>query len=238
MPRSFIKKRQQIDLTSLVAPERLVSVIIYFIVLVLSLCAHEAAHAWVALLKGDPTAQRLGRLTLNPRAHIDPLGTIVLPLLGAFTQLPVIGWAKPVPVDLRNVKSPRMDHLQIALAGPCSNLFLATAGVVSLALADRLLGGAWSMGRAGTAVHQFADAVIWVNVFLAMFNLVPLPPLDGAALITSLLPQRWAAAYQRSIAPYGFAILLIIMVAGGLRWLPIAAASYVALIRSALGAVL
>ena len=203
----------------------------YFLALVLALCFHEAAHALLAKVRGDRTAEQEGRLTLNPVAHADPIGTVVLPLVGIFAQVPLIGWAKPVPVDLRNLKSPRWDGLMIALAGPFSNLIFAAICVFLLAVYSAY--GAQSLPE-DHVFYPFItllQALVWVNTFLAFFNLIPLPPLDGAAMVTALLPTRLGDKYDELVRPYGFFILLMIVISGGLHWLPKVAGVYVGLLN-------
>ena len=154
-----------------------------FAATLVSLTFHEAAHAAVAWLKGDRTAHAAGRLTLNPLAHVDPVGTVLLPLIGAFSNLPIIGWAKPVPVDLRNLKNPRWDHLQIAAAGPLSNLLLSVVSLGAL------------VASGPTPVSPILLAMVWVNAFLGVFNLLPFPPLDGGTVAATLLPPTSEALH-------------------------------------------
>ena len=181
-----------------------------FLVLLISLSFHEAAHAWAATRLGDFTARSRGRLTLNPLAHIDWIGTVLFPLLMlTLPNAPVIGWAKPVPVDVRNLRTPRRDFALIALAGPISNLILAAAAfgiytlvrppVVSLAIASPLILG-------------LAMAVL-INVLLAVFNLIPIPPLDGGNVLLGVAPLSLARAVAW-IRPYGFVLLYALMILG------------------------
>lgn len=174
---------------------------------IFAITLHEVAHGWVARYLGDPTAARLGRLTLNPLKHVDPIGTVVLPgvllAIGGF----IMGWAKPVPVDYRNLRNPRRDMAIVAVAGPLSNLAMAIAWglVYKFAAETGAQEGTWygvmQMGRAG----------IIINISLMVLNLLPLPPLDGGRVLTGLLPAR--AAYQfAQIEPYGFIILILLIV--------------------------
>jgi Zn-dependent protease len=209
-----------------------VQVLTYFLAMLFSLSIHEAAHAWLAFVRGDMTAKAAGRLTLNPLAHIDPVGTVVLPLLAAFMHLPLIGWAKPVPVNLRNVKHPRWDDLLIAAAGPVANLLLAFVSAAALAAYAKF---AVTTEPAGRFIQPFLDlaaATVWVNALLAVFNLIPLPPLDGAAVFGALLPRRMAIAYDKAIRPNGYILLFMIIIAGGLHWVPKAAGHYVAMVQA------
>ncbi|MGD9906166.1 MAG: site-2 protease family protein [Vicinamibacterales bacterium] len=176
--------------------------------LLASLTVHEAAHAWAADRLGDPTARLLGRLTLNPVAHIDPIGTLLFPLLAATTGLPLIGWAKPVPVNGRNLRAPRRDFALVAAAGPASNLGLAVLGAVWLQAAPSPLTG----GMVGYGVLL----LVVVNVLLAIFNMLPIPPLDGGNVLIGVLPAPAAHAVDR-LRPYGIFVLYALMFSGVFR---------------------
>jgi Zn-dependent protease len=186
---------------------------VQFAVIILSLSVHEAAHAWSAEKLGDPTARMLGRVTLNPAAHVDPIGTILFPLIAMFTGAPLLGWAKPVPVN-----SQRLGHnwkekfMAIAAAGPASNLVLATIGAVVLrvVLDSGQLPGGLVVGSLATFVQT--------NVLLAVFNMVPLPPLDGGNVLAGLLRGSVAQLFE-NIRPYGFLILYGLMFSGILSML-------------------
>jgi Zn-dependent protease len=178
----------------------------YFAALVASIILHEIAHGVVALWRGDDTAKRAGRLTLNPVAHVDPLGSIILPAMAVLGGLPAFGWAKPVPVNPARLRNRRRDMLLVGLAGPASNLVLM---VVFAVLARIVLRGdgaiAYNDPRASLlGVLCFFLAV--VNLFLAAFNLLPIPPLDGASLLERLVPARKLGWYHQ-IAPYGILII-------------------------------
>ena len=178
-----------------------------FAILLASLSVHEAAHAWAADRLGDPTARLLGRLTLNPVAHIDPIGTLLLPGVAILTGLPIIGWAKPVPVNLHQLRHPRRDFMYIAAAGPASNLVQA----------GMLAGVAWLMYPGGlerSLVAQLIGCGVQINVLLALFNLIPVPPLDGGNVIGGLLPERVADTYDRLVRPWGFLILYAFLLTG------------------------
>jgi Zn-dependent protease len=178
-----------------------------FLILLLSLSFHEAAHAWTANRLGDPTARQLGRITLNPLAHIDWIGTVLFPLVAMMSNLPLIGWAKPVPVDPRNLRDPRRDFAIVALAGPVSNLILALAIAPLVALAS---GGGSLLASRG--VYWMARAVE-LNVVLAVFNLIPVPPLDGGNVLAGVLPYSAARAFAQ-VRQYGFIILYALMLSG------------------------
>lgn len=189
-----------------------------FGVLLVSLTVHEAAHAWTADRLGDATARRLGRVSFNPLVHIDVFGTVVLPLLAFVSGLPIIGWAKPVPVSLAALRDPRRDFMVIAAAGPVSNLLMAAAASVALHLMAGAGGGAY-----GTTAWGLRLA-LQINVLLALFNLVPIPPLDGGNVLGGLLPPRLADRYDGFVRPYGFLVLYALLFTGVLNTLVFAPA--------------
>jgi Zn-dependent protease len=175
--------------------------IVSFGFLVVAMVFHEVSHGWVAYLRGDSTARLSGRLTLNPLAHIDPMGTVVIPLVlfistqGRF----VFGAAKPVPVDFSRLKNPKTDMILVGAAGPAANLLLA---VVSAVL--------WRIIPAFPASNFIFENMIMINVVLALFNLFPIPPLDGSRIVMGLLPRDLAVLYAR-IEPYGFFIIMALL---------------------------
>jgi len=185
-----------------------VSAVIPFIIVLLSLTIHEAAHAWTAYRLGDPTAKALGRISLNPIVHIDLIGTIILPLVAAFSNLPIIGWAKPVPVDIRRLRHPRRDFVLVAAAGPTSNLLQA----IVIALLFHVLPleniELWNLNWPNV-FRRVAD----INILLALFNMIPVPPLDGGNVLSGLLPREAAAAFD-SVRPFGFIVLYALMFTG------------------------
>ena len=180
--------------------------------LLFSLSVHESAHAWTALKQGDPTAQSLGRISLNPLVHIDVIGTVVLPLLMIFTGVPLLGWAKPTPVDPRYFKDLRRGQIVVSGAGPLSNLLLALVFTAGLFVAARVL----PPPLKDQPVAQLLSLGIQLNVLLAIFNLVPLPPLDGSHVVEWALPNGMGHRLMRSIAPYGGLILLALVMSGAL----------------------
>ena len=186
-----------------------------FAVLLISLTIHEAAHAWTADQLGDPTARRLGRVSLNPLVHIDWIGTVLLPLLAIFSRLHfIIGWAKPVPVNTRNLRHPRRDFMIVAAAGPISNLLQAFAAAAALRLMFGQITGP-ELGPLGTALFL----AVYVNLLLAFFNLIPVPPLDGGNVLLGLLPPRLAASYGQ-LRQYGFLVLYALLFTGlASRWI-------------------
>jgi Zn-dependent protease len=177
-------------------------VIVGIAVLLLSLTVHEAAHAWTADRLGDPTARQLGRVSLNPIVHIDPIGTVLFPLLAILTRFPLIGWAKPVPVNMRYLRDPRRDFTLVAAAGPLSNLFLAITAAVLIRLTSP-----------GSLAEEVFTMAILINVLLALFNMIPVPPLDGGNVLAGLLPARMAIQFDR-LRPYGILILYALMFSG------------------------
>ena len=182
-------------------------------VLLFSLTVHETAHAVTADWFGDPTARRLGRISLNPLVHLDPVGSVLLPLVGFFAGGFVFGWAKPVPVNTGNLKNHRRDFLVIAAAGPASNILLALGASVLLGAVPGGLGA--SEGVAG-ALATVGFTMLQLNLLLAVFNMLPIPPLDGGNVLAGLLPETLAAGYDRLVRPYGFLILIVLMVTGSL----------------------
>ena len=185
-------------------------VFIQFAVLIVSLTFHEAAHAWSADRLGDATARMLGRVSLNPAVHVDPIGTIAFPLIAMLTNLPLIGWAKPVPVNTLNLQRHwKQKYMLIAAAGPASNLVLAAAS----ALAVRAMGFETGPDSAVATVFQFFLFMVVINVLLAVFNMVPVPPLDGGNVLAGLLPGAAHEVFER-IRPYGFLILYGLLLSG------------------------
>jgi len=194
-------------------PERIAFGLTAFVVLLFSLSVHEAAHAWMAHKLGDDTALGEGRISLNPIVHIDPIGTLLFPLLQIFTGLPFFGWAKPTPYNPANFRrdvSLRKGHMLVAAAGPGSNLLLAFLFTAALFAVDRA-------GIADGQLHPLVMILvvgIQMNVVLAIFNLVPIPPLDGSKVASYGLSGSFADRYDRVMEPYGFVILLLLMMTG------------------------
>lgn len=194
--------------------------------LIIAIVFHEVAHGWTALALGDPTAKERRRLSLNPIRHVDPVGTLLLPGLLALAGAPVFGWAKPVPVDKWRLDNPRFGMMAVAAAGPGTNLVLAAVGAILLglllrsllpapvepAVIETLLMQTMSSGPVpGVGFAIFAlSYFILINIFLAMFNLLPLPPFDGSHIVEGLLPEKAARAYEK-LRPFGFPLLFLLL---------------------------
>ncbi len=198
---------------------------ISLLVLVFSLTVHESAHAWAADRLGDPTARLLGRVSLNPMVHVDPIGTLLFPILGLISHLPIIGWAKPVPVATWRFAQPRRDYLMVAAAGPVSNLSIAFVAVMLFRMfpAD-IQQASLSVSPALRAAEapvllplaRLALSALEINLLLAIFNMLPIPPLDGSSVLAGVLPERLAAGLDR-LRPYGFVLLYALLLSGGFR---------------------
>ncbi len=217
---------------------------IQFAVLLFSLSLHEAAHAWMADRLGDYTARYLGRVTLNPLPHIDPFGTILFPLLQFFVHFPLIGWAKPVPVNTAHLRNPRKDHIFISIAGPCSNLLAGGIAFILLVVvklsvpqAHEMIENMTVFGRVAAPHSVLAPIlmILWyamiINLLLAFFNIIPIPPLDGHWVLYGLLPPNAAAAFER-MGSYGFIILYVLMYMGTLRFITIPVKLVIGLLHS------
>ena len=195
-------------------------------VLLCSLTVHEAAHAWAADRLGDSTARMLGRLSLNPAVHIDPIGTVVFPLIAMVSGLPLIGWAKPVPVNTAELREHwRQKFMLIAAAGPASNLALAVIAATLLQEVTPASGGFGGEAAASSSLAPTLYLAIRLNVLLAVFNMVPIPPLDGGNVLSGLLNGPMADAFDR-LRPYGFMILYGLMFTGALWTIISPPASY------------
>ena len=183
-------------------------ILIWAIPLIFAVTFHEMAHGWVASLRGDQTAKRLGRLSPNPLRHVDPVGTVLVPAVLFLLHAGFLfGWAKPVPVDWRNLKRPRLDMALVAVAGPAANIVMALiwamvakVALVSVASHPWIVQVLFAMGTAGIAV----------NLMLAIFNLIPIPPLDGSRIVSRLLKPAWAYHYDK-IERYSIWILMILL---------------------------
>ena len=180
-------------------------------ILLFSVVVHECAHGLAAERCGDPTARMLGRITLNPLPHIDPIGSILVPVLLALTPGNFfIAWAKPVPVNPYNFRSPRRDDIIVSVAGPASNILLSIGFAILMLLAFWIVPFESLPRKLGTSLIMLLNYGILINLFLAFFNLVPIPPLDGSHILRNLLPPEAARSYDK-IQPYGFIILLLMI---------------------------
>jgi Zn-dependent protease len=188
-----------------------VAVFIAFLGLILSLTVHEAAHAITADRLGDPTARRLGRVSLNPAVHVDPIGTVLFPLIAMFTGVPLIGWAKPVPVATDRLGQHwKRKFMIIAAAGPASNIVIALAAAILL----RVVPVSGDLGEATLApLAVFLYRLVGLNVLLAVFNMIPVPPLDGGNVLAGLLTGSASDFYDR-MRPYGFFIIYVLLLSG------------------------
>ena len=176
--------------------------------LVIAIVFHEVAHGWTALALGDPTAKERKRLSFNPIRHVDPFGTLILPGLLALSGLPVFGWAKPVPVIKERLSNPRFGMMAVAAAGPGMNLVLATLGAIALGLLARGL-AAPPEGLLGFGIAALYSFIL-INIFLALFNLLPIPPFDGSHIVEGLLPPRAARVYEK-LRPFGFPLIFVLL---------------------------
>lgn len=190
--------------------------VLLIVLVFLSIILHEVAHGYAALWCGDQTAKQQDRLTLNPIRHIDPIGTVVLPLVMYFTTGWVFGWAKPVPVNPYNFSRPRVGIFSVGLAGPMANIIFAF--VIGLLL--RFI-----------ALNPLLSATLYkvalINLVLAVFNLIPIPPLDGSKVLMSLLPRKYAQKFHK-LEPYGFILVFALVYLGAFRWIILPAVSILA----------
>jgi Zn-dependent protease len=202
----------------------ILDVVFQLIAFLLAISVHESAHAWMANLRGDPTARMLGRISLNPIRHIDLFGTLLLPAVAMLTHLPVLGWAKPTPVDPRNFKNPVLDDILTSIVGPISNFAVATVAVVVLLLIKSTSAAGQQIVFGTLTGSDFADSssflvpvcklvfdIMLINIVLGVFNLIPVPPLDGSHVLRHLLP----AGIRRVYDTVGTFALLVLVFWGG-----------------------
>ena len=200
-------------------------IFISFIVLLFSLTVHEMAHAWTADRLGDPTARLLGRVSLNPIVHADLIGTVVFPLVSLVSGAMLIGWAKPVPVNLRYLHHPRRDYMLVAAAGPVSNLVLAVFAAILLAIVPV---SPQTLGESNVSVPiaKLLASLVSLNVLLAVFNMLPIPPLDGGNVLAGLLPPNLAELLNK-VRPYGFVLLYALILSNGFSYIVIPPARFI-----------
>ena len=184
-------------------------ILIFAIPILSAITLHEAAHGWVALKLGDPTAQKLGRITANPIKHIDPIGTILIPIVMVLATGYAFGYAKPVPVDVRNFEHPQKDMALVALAGPASNFFMAIIWAFVMMLAVKAV----PAGMFAGVLRAMAEVGVIINVIIMVINLLPMPPLDGGRIVTGILPFKWAVVYVR-FERVGMWIVIFLLVSG------------------------
>ena len=229
----------------LISPDFVLQGFIWLIALILSLSVHEAAHAWMAYKRGDATAKDQGRMTLDPLAHIDPIGTIVLPIIMYATSIPLFGWARPVPVYIYNLYYPTRDFMLVALAGPISNIIQGMGWLILLKIFATLFPlDFWTIFSAWHTTEPLIDpgigwdqalllsfgmfiyVSIWLNFILAVFNMIPIPPLDGSRVLNHYLPPR-GQDFLAQIEPYGFLIIFGLIWIGILKFVLIFAYGYI-----------
>lgn len=202
-----------------VSPDKVLEIVIQVAALLFAVSVHESAHGWMALRCGDTTARDLGRITLNPLKHVDLFGSLLVPALLAFTGAPVFGWAKPVPISLRGVRNPRKANLLISAAGPLSNFAVAVVGAAAFFVLRVLApGGPELKTSIFYPLLLVALFTVAVNVSLGIFNLVPIPPLDGFGVVESFAPASWIRGVMW-VRRYGFILLVVAIFTGGLSYL-------------------
>jgi Zn-dependent protease len=189
-------------------PNTLFQIATWLIPLIIAIVFHEVSHGLVARRLGDPTAEERGRLTFNPIRHVDPFGTVILPLILALSHAPIFGWAKPVPVNYRRLRNPRRDMVLVALAGPGMNLLLAVAG--ALVVAATLSYSSNPDSLTTTLIAGNALNFVLINLFLAVFNLLPIPPFDGGHVVQGLLPPAAAQSFAQ-IGRYSLLVLIMLL---------------------------
>jgi len=189
--------------------------ILFVPILLFSVIVHEYSHGYVAMKCGDDTAYLMGRLTFNPLVHIDIVGTVILPIICVYSRLPIFGWAKPVPVNPFRLKDPEKDMVKVAIAGPLANIMLVILSVLffKLIISVGFISSILPMALVSKMMWYF----ISLNVILAIFNMVPIPPLDGSKVLAGFLPRHLAIEYEK-ISKYGFYILIALLFTGGIRF--------------------
>jgi len=189
--------------------EDVFKIILALVPIITAITLHEAAHGWVAFKLGDPTAKDLGRITVNPIKHIDPLGTVIIPVVMIIVTGYAFGYAKPVPVDVRNFEHPQKDMALVALAGPLSNFIMAIFWVFMLMLTHKFM----PHGAVTNAVSYMAGIGVIINIVLMVINLLPMLPLDGGRIVTGVLPYKWAVVFVRS-ERFGMWLVILLLVTG------------------------
>jgi len=209
-----------------------------FIALAISIGFHEAAHAYTAKWLGDNTAEKLGRTTLNPLPHLAPMG-IFIPVLLALMQIPILfGWGKPVPVQLDKLRYGRVGHLLVSIAGPVTNLILCFICVLMMAIYEQSFKEAIPEPHLLYPIVKLVGLMIYLNAILAVFNLIPLPPLDGGAILPLILPKGIRDFFDDYIAPYGFFLFLALAMSGKMNWIWQAASGYIKIVQDLVKSIL
>lgn len=185
------------------------TIAVWIIPVLFAITLHEAAHGWVAYKLGDPTAKSLGRITINPIKHVDPMGTVVVPIFLATLSGFVLGWAKPVPVEPRYFKSPHLDMALVAVAGPVSNFFMACFWAMFIVMVN----GALEPSTTLSFLADMGQKGIYINIILMVLNLLPIPPLDGGRVVAGILPPSLAMPFMR-LERFGMVIILLLLVSG------------------------
>lgn len=200
--------------------------LIFLVVLLLAVSAHEAAHAWMSSRYGDDTARMLGRVTLNPMSHTDPVGTVLIPIMGfifgaiggGLASIPLIGWGKPTPVNPRNWTNYKTANVMVSIAGILANLLIAIIALVTIKvlMAAGTITIYDAVGQTQNPIGILLNMLLFLNVSLAFFNLLPFPPLDGSKILSTFLPTSWQPVLD-IFEQYGFMILLVLMYMGVIR---------------------
>lgn len=189
--------------------EEAYKIILALIPIITAITLHEVAHGWVALKLGDTTAKDLGRITVNPIKHIDPIGTVLIPVIMIVLTGYAFGYAKPVPVDVRNFEHPQKDMALVALAGPFSNFIMSIFWILILVISLKLM----PHGAVSQALRYMAGIGVVINIIVMVVNLLPMPPFDGGRIVTGVLPFKWAVVFVR-FEPYGMWVVILLLVTG------------------------
>lgn len=190
-------------------PDIAYTIAVWIIPVLFAITLHEAAHGWVAYKLGDPTAKSLGRISINPLKHVDPMGTVLVPMFMAIVSPFVMGWAKPVPVEPRYFKAPLLDMALVAVAGPVSNFFMACFWALFIVVTKSLV----TMSPMLIFLIEVGKAGILINVLLMVLNLLPIPPLDGGRVMAGILPKQWALPFMQ-LERFGMVIVIVLLVSG------------------------
>jgi len=190
-------------------PDLVYTIAVWIVPVLFAITLHEAAHGWVAYKLGDPTAKSLGRISVNPIKHVDPMGTVVVPIFLATLSGFVMGWAKPVPVEPRYFKSPMLDMALVAVAGPVSNFFMACFWALFIVTSTQFLSPSSTL----SFLADMGEKGIYINIILMVLNLLPIPPLDGGRVLAGVLPPSLAMPFMR-LERFGMVIILVLLISG------------------------